>query len=464
MKDFPTRAHLSLQDSQIRRNVHKAVTTIRAKTARAIGERPDWQELRDAGSAIKAEAMGSLDTLLLQLEQKVTDAGGVVHWARDAAEARGIIIDLVKQTGSATAIKVKSMTTDEIALNPALEQAGIRPIETDLADMIVQLAHEMPSHLLVPAIHKNRAEIRSLFQAEMQRPELTDRPRDLTDAARSYLRQHFTRTKVAISGANFAVAETGAVGVVESEGNGRMCLTLPETLITVMGIEKVLPRWQDLEVFLQLLPRAATGERMNPYTSIWTGVTPGDGPSVFHLILLDNGRSKILADRVARQTLHCIRCSRCLNVCPVFERAGGHAYDSMYQGPIGAILTPQLRGLDAAGSLPFASSLCGACLEACPVQIDIPRILVHLRGAVVESHRGKLSAEALAMGAAAKIFSSAGLFGFAQTAAASMSSVVERNGFLPRLPGLGDWMIARELPAPPQQSFRAWWKARGAKS
>ena len=461
MSDFPARAHLSLADSQMRRNVRKAVTTIRIKTGRVIAERADWQELRDAGSAIKAEALGSLDTLLIQLEERVQAAGGVVHWAQDAAEARQIIVGLVKATGSPSVIKIKSMTTDEIELNPALSAAGIRPIETDLADMIVQLAKEKPSHLLVPAIHKNRAEIRTLFQAEMGRHDLSDNPRDLANAARAYLREHFTHTKVAISGANFAIAETGAVGVVESEGNGRMCLTLPETLISIMGIEKVLPRWQDLEVFLQLLPRAATGERMNPYNSLWTGVTPGDGPSVFHLVLLDNGRTRILADSVARQTLHCIRCSRCLNVCPVFERTGGHAYDSMYQGPIGAILTPQLRGLAEAGSLAFASSLCGACHEACPVQIDIPRVLVHLRGAAVAATRGRPSVEGLAMAAAARIFGSAALFGLAENAAANVASLLEHDGVMPRLPGLGAWQMSRELPAPPKQSFRAWWKARG---
>src|SRR3954464_8686752 len=211
-------------------------------------------------------------------------------------------------------------------------------------------------------------------------PSLTAEPRRLAMAARAHLRERFLRAKVGISGANFGIAETGTLLVVESEGNGRMCLTLPETLITVMGIEKVLPTWRDLEVFLQLLPRSSTGERMNPYTSAWTGVTPGDGPQAFHLVLLDNGRTAALTDEVAREALHCIRCSACLNVCPVYERTGGHAYGSIYPGPIGAILTPQLEGIGAAPSLPYASSLCGACYEVCPVKIDIPRVLVHLRG------------------------------------------------------------------------------------
>src|SRR6478672_79059 len=254
--------------------------------------------------------------------------------------------------------------------------------------MIVQLGKYRPSHILVPAIHRNRGEIRDIFRAEMSEwgrpaPEgLTDTPAELAEAARLHLREKFLRAKVGISGANFMVAETGTLVVVESEGNGRMCLTLPETLISVVGIEKIVPTWRDLEVFMQLLPRSSTGERMNPYTSMWTGATEGQ---TFHLVLLDNGRTSVLADEVGRQALRCIRCSACLNVCPVYERAGGHAYGSVYPGPIGAILTPQLRGLASPleESLPYASTLCGACYEVCPVAINIPEVLLDLRSKVV---------------------------------------------------------------------------------
>ena len=280
-------------------------------------------------------------------------------------------------------MKVKSLTTDEISLNEQLAAAGIDVLETDLAELICQLAGESSSHILVPAIHKNRVEIRDLFREKLGRPDLSDEPRELAEAARLHLRERFLRAKVAISGANFAVAETGTVCIVESEGNGRFCTTLPDTLITVVGIEKLVPAPEDLEVFLQLLPRSSTGERMNPYTSLWTGVTPGDGPQAFHVVLLDAGRTDVLADEVGRQTLACIRCSACLNVCPVYERTGGHAYESVYPGPIGAILTPQLQGVGQAASLPYASSLCGACYEVCPVKIDIPQVLIHLRGRVV---------------------------------------------------------------------------------
>lgn len=460
---FTERARRSLRDSQLRRNLAKATSTIRAKTARVAAELPDWEALRDAGRAIKRETLAELDRHLVTLEESVTRAGGVVHWAADAAEARRIIVDLVKAHGAEQVIKIKSMTTDEVELNPALEAAGVRPFETDLADMIVQMAHEKPSHLLVPAIHKNRAEIGALFRREMDRPDLSDEAAELTRAARAYLRDKFIETPVAISGANFAVAETGSVVVVESEGNGRMCLTLPKVLISIMGIEKVLPKWEHLEVFLQLLPRAATGERMNPYTSIWTGVRagenrPGDGPQEFHLVLLDNGRTRILADEAARETLHCIRCSRCLNHCPVYQRAGGHAYDSMYQGPIGAILTPQLKGLEAAGSLPYASSLCGACQEVCPVRIPIPEILVHLRSRVVaEGHAGL--GEQAAMAAAGALFDNPALMAVALAAGRLGQAPLARDGRIERLPPpLDGWSLGRDFPALPAERFRDWWK------
>src|SRR5262249_48887089 len=267
-----------------------------------------------------------------------------VHWARDAAEANRIVADLAHAKGVDELVKVKSMATREIALNEALEADGITAYETDLAELIVQLAHDTPSHILVPAIHYNRTEIRDIFVSEMHDAPagLTDEPATLAEAARLHLRRRFLSAKLGVSGANFALADTGTLVVLESEGNGRMCLTLPETLITVMGIEKVVPAWRDLDVFMQLLPRSSTGERMNPYTSMWAGVTPGDGPQSFHLVLLDNGRTAALADETGRQALHCIRCSACLNVCPVYERVGGHAYGSVYPGPIGAVLSPQL--------------------------------------------------------------------------------------------------------------------------
>ncbi|HWF73519.1 MAG TPA: LutB/LldF family L-lactate oxidation iron-sulfur protein [Solirubrobacteraceae bacterium] len=455
-RPFPEAARTALADAQLRHNLRVATHTIRAKRDAVVAEVEDWEELREAGRAIKTRALGELDVHLERLEERVTAAGGHVHWARDGAEANAIVTRLVRQAGASEAIKVKSITTDEIALNDALAAEGITAVETDLAELIVQLAGDRSSHILVPAIHLGRAEIRALFRRALPgNAGLSDDPAALAEAARIHLRERFLRAQVAISGANFAVAETGTVGVVESEGNGRMCLTLPRVLITVMGIEKVIPEFRDLEVMLQLLPRSSTGERMNPYTSLWTGVTPGDGPQEFHLVLLDNGRTNVLADDIGRQALHCIRCSACLNVCPVYERTGGHAYDSVYPGPIGAILTPQLQGLDDALTLPWASSLCGACYEVCPVKIDIPSVLVHLRGRIVGGQ--KMNAEGAAMKALGWAFSTRRRYETAQRLARLGRGPLTKLAATGPLAG---WTQTRELPEVPAQSFREWWRSR----
>ena len=460
MPSFPAAARVATKDKQLRANLTRATHTIRDKRAKAVAELEDWAELREAGKQIKDHTLRHLDHYLLQVEEKVTAAGGHVHWARDADEANRIVTDLIKATGETEVVKVKSMATQEIGLNEALADSGITAYETDLAELIVQLGHDRPSHILVPAIHRNRAEIRDIFTNEMAawgRPapdQLTDTPADLAEAARLHLREKFLRAKVAVSGANFMVAETGTLVVLESEGNGRMCLTLPETLISVVGIEKTVPTWQDLEVYLQILPRSSTAERMNPYTTTWTGTTEGDGPKNFHLVLLDNGRTTTLADTVGRQALRCIRCSACLNVCPVYERAGGHAYGSAYPGPIGAILTPQLRGtateLDA--SLPFASTLCGACYEVCPVAIDIPEVLTHLRARVTEGEGHR--AEQSAMKAATWVLDHPAVLSAAQRAASATRKLHPRT-----VPGPGRaWTEGRDLPEVPEESFRSWWK------
>jgi len=523
---FPSSAPGALADGQLRANLRKATSTIRAKRAAVSAEMPDWEALRDAARAIKEDALSNLDGYLLQLEEAVTRAGGIVHRARDAEEANRIIGDLVEAAlgrGAAgvgradadasgggltrTVVKVKSITTDEVGLNDALAARGIEAVETDLAELIIQLAGESSSHFLVPAIHKNRTQIRDLFREHLGPPDLGDEPAELAEAARLHLRQKFLEADVAVSGANFAVAETGTVGVVESEGNGRMCLTLPRVLITLMGVEKVLPRFQDLEVFLQLLPRSATGERMNPYTTLWTGVTPGDGPREFHLVLLDNGRTRVLADPVGRQALHCIRCSACLNACPVYERVGGHAYHAPYPGPIGSILMPQLLGPGIHDSLPFASTLCGACAEVCPVKIDIPRVLLHLRWRVSEGGRVRLPRQAPAAPFAGKGADPAAGRGAAKARASSLpmadggaakaraSSLQERwlmrglgwvfrhprlyrwslvvarwlqprvaggvtrESWILALPGYAaGWTLGRDVPPLPARSFREWWE------
>jgi L-lactate dehydrogenase complex protein LldF len=466
-KTFPAAARVDLANPQLRSNLRNATSTIRQKRAAVVAELPDWAQLRAAGAAIKDDVLAHLDTYLIQLEEQVTARGGTVHWARDSIEANRIVTSLVQATGATEVVKIKSMATQEIGLNEALAESGIDAFETDLAELIVQLGHDRPSHILVPAIHRNRAEIRQIFLDEMAGvdPCLTDDPPALAEAARRYLRRKFLSAEVAISGANFAVAGTGTLGVVESEGNGRMCLTLPRTLITVMGIEKVVPTWRDLEVFLQLLPRSSTGERMNPYTSMWTGATEGQD---FHLVLLDNGRTATLADPHGRTALRCIRCSACLNVCPVYERAGGHAYGSTYPGPIGAVLSPQMTGVHnepANASLPFASSLCGACFDVCPVAIDIPTMLVHLRATVVDDKRASHRVptfEQATMSVLSWVMRDPRRWSLALRSARLGRLFVGRRARarnrISSLPGPGAaWTNSRDAPLPPTETFRDWW-------
>jgi len=454
---FPVAARRELANAQLRANMRNATETIRTKRNRVVAELDDWEELREAGRAIKADVLARLDHYLVQFEAAVQAGGGQVHWARDAAEANAAVIEVARAHGATEVVKVKSITTDEIELNGALDAEGIHAIETDFAELILQLDGDWSSHILVPAIHRNRTEIRDLFARTIAPGIVSDDPRDLAEAARVYLREKFLGARVGVSGANFGVAETGTICVVESEGNGRMCTTLPPVLVTVMGIEKLVPTFGDLEVFLQLLPRSSTAERMNPYTSLWTGVADGDGPQELHVVLLDNGRTRVLRDDVGRQALHCIRCSACLNVCPVYSRTGGHAYGSVYPGPIGAILTPQLVGIERAASLPFASSLCGACYEVCPVKIDIPSVLLHLRGQAV-SKRGSRW-EGAAMRLTSWMFASGRRFALAQRIAARAQRPLVRGGLIRRLPPpLAAWTRTRDLKPVATESFRRWWE------
>lgn len=457
---FAVAAKLLMGNEQLRSNVRNATGIIRNKRASVVGEMPDWQQLRESAHAIKDHTLRHLDHYLIQFEENCIRADGKVHWARDADEANAIAIEIIRSHKAKEVIKVKTMTTDEIGMNRALEGAGITPYETDLADLIVQLGDDKPSHIVVPALHRNKMEIRELFMRTMGLAELGTRPEDIAEAARIFLREKFLRVPVAISGANFAVAETGSICVVESEGNGRMCVSLPRVLISVVGIEKIIPKFEDLEVFLQILARSATGERMNPYNSIWTGVAPGDGPEEFHVILLDNGRTRVLADSVSRETLDCIRCGACLNACPVYRQTGGHAYGSIYAGPIGAILTPQLQSMEHSQTLPYASSLCGACYEVCPVKINIPEILIHLRNKIVENGDAP-AGERLGMKVAAWAMSGAANLSTARAFGRIGQMAFTNNGVIHHLPGMmSAWTSTRDMPAIPAESFRQWWAKR----
>ena len=467
---FPQGALPVLRNPQLRKNVAHAIDVIQTKRGKLVAEKSDWQELRSAASGIRAHALENLGAYLEQFETRCAAAGGHVHWAADAAEARRIILDLLRRENASQVIKIKTMTSAEIQLNPYLEAAGVQVFETDLAEIILQLGDQEPSHIVVPALHINRSQVREIFARRMGLKDLSDDPQALTAAARNYLRGKFLGVPTAIGGANFLIAETGGVAIVESEGNGRMCLTLPRTMITLAGIEKVLPRFRDLEIMLQILARSATGERMNPYTSLWNGVTPGDGPQNFHVVLLDNGRSSILAKPRERQTLKCIRCAACMNTCPVYRQTGGHAYGSVYPGPIGAILTPQLMQLHHAQSLPFASSLCGACYEVCPVKINIPEVLIDLRAQVTDRERHDLARFLdpmyLGLRIANLLFAKAWLFHAAQFfGRIGLGLFTRKDGWIHSLPSVGaKWTQTRDLRGLPSQTFHAWWAARAPQS
>lgn len=474
MPKFSKAVKKELELSVQRKNMRNATTTIRNKRALRVSESPDWEELRDAAEAIKNRVGRHLDVYLEQAERNLEANGVHVHWARDAEEANRIVADIAKAKKVDEVVKIKSITTQETDLNEYLEEQGIAAWETDLAELIVQLGHDRPSHIVVPAIHRNRSEVREIFLREMKhygRPAPTDiseNPPELANAARLHLREKFLRAKMAVSGGNFIIADTGSLVIVESEGNGRMCLTLPETLVSVVGIEKVLPTFDDLEVFLKLLPRSATGERMNPYNSVWSGVTEGDGPQEQHVVLLDNGRTDVLADTLGREVLRCIRCASCLNICPVYERAGGHAYGSVYPGPIGAALNPQLRGVDdpVDRGLPYACSLCGACNDVCPVKIPFTDILIHLRNKVVQSEKAdtipqdhEVAGEMALMKTTQWVMGDARHFEKVQMGSRAVGRVLRGRELGPMpVPVAERWLKYRDVDAPPAETFRSWWK------
>ena len=385
--DFVGNSERALADPALHTSVRRAMVRFRELQRGVIDEIDDWQALREYAHRVKLHTLSHLDHYLEQLEHQIVAAGGQVHWVRDGAHAGRVIADLARSRDDRTVVKSKSMTSEEIDLNQVLEAAGCEVVETDLGEYLLQLAGDRPAHIIAPAVHKSKEAIAKLLADKLGVPVYDDAER-LTRVARDALRKKFLTAGIGITGVNFAVAETGTIVVVENEGNARLTTSLSRVHIALMGIEKVIPRLADLGVFLTLLPRAATGQRMSSYVSLLTGPRRAgerDGPEEFHLVIMDNGRTAIQADPVMRESLACIRCGACLDVCPVFERTVGHAYGSVYSGPIGAVITPLYQGLDVAGELPFASSLCGACGEICPVKIDLPRLLLELRARVVQA-------------------------------------------------------------------------------
>jgi L-lactate dehydrogenase complex protein LldF len=446
--------------------VQQATGRFLANREARVAEMPQWEELRRAASELRRHTLAHFDVYLEQLERQVKAAGGHVHWAEDAERARAIVLQIAERHGVRRAVKSKSMATEEIGLNQALERSGIEALETDLGEYIIQLAGMGPSHIIVPAVHMKKEEIAELFRVRLGASAPADAAA-LTAIARRTLRESFLAAGMGLSGANFLVAETGTLVLVTNEGNGRMCTTLPELHVAVVGIDKVVPDWDSLTVLLKLLARSATGQKITTYTSLITGPRRSEaegGPRELHLVLLDNGRSRILADEVARETLKCIRCGCCLNVCPVYKSVGGYAYGWFISGPIGAIFTPQMLGAKAARELPYASSLCGACVDVCPVKIPITEILLHLRQRMAEGG----DAQPAALPRPLRLVARAGrlalgvpwLYKLGARLAAVAERPLARDGWLSWLPPpLDRWTRVRPMPAF-RSDFRGWWKHR----
>ena len=459
VRQFFRNSEKALADRTLQVALSRTTKTFLERRAAAVAEYPRFEGARERASRIRQEALDNLDAHLARFITEARNLGAVVHAARDGAEAREIAVRIAREEGVSFAVKSKSMVAEEVGLNGALEAAGIEVVETDLGAYIIQLAGEAPSHLIAPAIHKTREEVSRLFEEKLGEPYTEEIPA-LTRIARRRLRDKFFSAQMGISGANFLCADTGSVVLVTNEGNGRMVTTLPRVHLVITGIDKVIPRLADLPVLMSLLPRSATGQALSSYVSVLTGAKrPGDaeGPERLHIILLDNGRTGILQGKY-REILKCIRCGACLNVCPVFQSVGGHAYGWVYHGPVGSVLTPLLLGLPESSPLPDASTLCGACEEVCPVKIPLPGMLVELR-ADGRAQGLKSPAEVLGMKAYASVMSRAGILEAFQRMAGVVSQLLFKERKVEWLPfQLSGWTERRDFPAPAPQPFRKLWK------
>jgi len=444
-----------LENPKLQANLRKTLSNAGPARLASIADVDNWEELRNYARTVKLHTLARLDDYLLQLEEKVTSRGGRVFWAGSAREATDYVVGLAREHGVRSVVKSKTMLGEEIHLNEALEAAQVEVVETDLGEYIQQLSGEPPFHIVTPAFHKSKEEVSQLFSERLGVPP-TDDVKEMTLTARRTLRERFLQADMGISGVNFGIAETGTLVVVENEGNARLSTSLPRIHVALMGIEKVIPRARDLPVFLKLLTRSATGQKITSYLNLISGPRREgelDGPEEFHLVIVDNGRSSILQDEFLGQTLACIRCGACLNSCPVYQRIGGHAYSSVYQGPIGAILMPQLLSPEQAPEHPFASSLCGACQEVCPVKIEIPHILLRLRQQVKRQKGAGL--ERLGMRTWRWFMTSPSRYRLATKFLETVSPLFWRNGRVrPSLPPISLWQKERDLPEVPRRSFR----------
>ncbi len=468
---FQERIHQTLEDPRLQLAIYTATGRLMTKRRDGVGAAvlPDYQDLRSQANALKKHTIENLDYYLEQFEAKVAAHGGKVIYCKEGQEVAEFILELAKEKRAELIVKSKSMTTEEIDLNERLEHHHLASVETDLGEYILQLAHERPYHIVAPALHKTRFQVAELFSRELGVPNETVIERQ-TMIARSVLREKFLTADIGISGANFLVADSGAVVLVENEGNARLTTSAPKIHVAVAGIEKLIPRAQDLAVFLKLLARSATGQRLTVYTSFLSGPRRAneiDGPEEFYVVLLDNGRTRLLADRGKRESLYCIRCGACLNHCPVYRKIGGHSFPWVYSGPIGAIITPQFLGITHEPGLPFASSLCGACAEVCPVKIDIPKILLDLRSEVkkAEAKEGRGRLEKLAFRIWAWVMCHPRIYEMLGKAASSFAPP-EPGGWIRSASGLLNigplraWLSQRDLPPPPSTSFRERWRRR----
>ena len=468
---FHERIHDALADARLQEAISTSTRRLKDNRLAVIADSvlPDYQELRTQANLLKKHAIDYLDHYLEQFQRSVEARGGHVTYCKNAAEVADFVLSLAKQRGARLIVKSKSMTTEEIDLNERLEHHGLESVETDLGEYILQLAHERPYHIVAPALHKTRYDVAKILTERLNAPHDTVIEHQAA-LARSVLREKFLAADMGVSGANFLVADSGAVVLVENEGNARLTTSAPRIHIAVAGIEKVVPRAQDLAVFLKLLARSATGQLLSVYTSVLSGPRRAgelDGPEEFHVVLLDNGRSRLLANRQRRQSLYCIRCGACLNTCPVYRKIGGHSFPWVYSGPIGAIITPQFMGVAQEPKLPFASSLCGACAEVCPVKIDIPAILLDLRSEVhkAEARAGQNRLEKLAFRSFAWLMRHPRAYEMAGRMAASLAGSgdgawVRRVPALLRVGPIRAWLSQRDLPPPPARSFRQLWRQR----